>query len=46
MELVAAVIGWVVALGAGGFALSLSHRREVLAGLLSDARRRGEALEQ
>ncbi|MCP4917447.1 MAG: nucleotide exchange factor GrpE [Proteobacteria bacterium] len=46
MELVAAVIGWVVALGAGGFALSLSHRREELAGLLSDARRRGEALEQ
>ena len=46
MELIAAIVGWVIALGAGGFAFTLSQRREELAGLLADARRRGEDLEK
>lgn len=45
MEIAALVIGWVLALGAGGFAFTLSQRREQLDGLLLEARRRGESLE-
>ncbi len=45
MEWFLTIIASIVAAAAGGFAFTLTQKREELKGLLTDARRRGKALE-